>query len=147
MFQLLNGLLFLLLQDPAATVDAVKSSETPVVTPAAAETASVVDESAAAASTDSKTNATDAEKTAAPVTEAKADDGKTKSDGVPAGESKDGADGGTAKPSSTVGENTAKELPVAGSGAWVAWLILLLVIAVPSCFRSRCTGLGSPLSL
>ena len=131
MFQLLNGLLFLLLQDPAATVDAVKSSETPVVTPAAAETASVVDESAAAASTDSKTNATDAEKTAAPVTEAKADDGKTKSDGVPAGESKDGADGGTAKPSSTVGENTAKELPVAGSGAWIAWLILLLVIAVP----------------
>ena len=37
MFQLLNGLLFLLLQDPTAAVDAAKAVETPVVDAVAGE--------------------------------------------------------------------------------------------------------------
>ena len=121
MFQLLNGLLILLLQDPATTVDAAKSAETTVSVP----TDSAPQEKADNTAADSKSTAEDA--SAAPVAAPVVAD-----------------DDATAKAAefqkATVVDNDAESvveaadeaaLPAARDNSWVAWLIFLLVIAVP----------------
>jgi len=140
MFQLLNGLLFLLLQDPtaAAAADAAKAVETPVVTPA--DTA--VQDTAASAPKEA-TGAVDTVPSVADEVEVKekaddaassiVDEAKARSDAAfDAATTKaieDAAAANKGVVESADGETDAQ--PAAASKAWVAWLILLLVIAVP----------------
>ena len=135
MFQLLNGLLFLLLQDPSAAADEVKAVETIVVPPAATavedaaasapeETAGAVDSSAGAVDDDAKAKAADAASSIV-------DDARAKAAEFEAATTK-AIDDAAAKDG--VVETTAAEVaaaPAAASKAWVAWFILLLVITVP----------------
>lgn len=117
MFQLLNGLLFLLLQDPAATVDAVKTAETPLVIPVDTAPQATADELASKAEADEKSKATEAA-------------AKEFTDAATKASSDPGTDEGTEKSSVKAADETA-ELELPPSQAWVAWLILLLVIVVP----------------
>lgn len=136
MFQLLNGLLFLLLQDPTAAADEAKAVETTVVTPAATavedaaastqkETAVVVDPSASAAD--------EVKEESAGSTSSIVDTARARSDeAFDAAMTKDidaevDARVGVIEPA----EGESDVPPAAASQAWVAWLILLLVIAVP----------------
>lgn len=120
MFQLLNGLLFLLLQDPATAVDAAKAAETTVSAPADSAPQEKADTSAAdSKSADEKTSAP----TTAPTVEkddaaAKADEFLKETGGDKAGDSIDDAP-------------EEATLPAARDNSWVAWLIFLLVLAVP----------------
>ncbi len=139
MFQLLNGLLFLLLQDPAATADEVKSVETPVVAPADEKAAPVAEKSAAPVAEDEKATtdgdgksaASDKAATADAATtdnakatiddaskEAEVADTKTKSDDA-------------AKDDAAVSKADDAEPPLPASRAWIAWLILAMVVVIP----------------
>jgi len=117
MFQLLNGLLFLLLQDPANTVDAAKVIETTV----SAQADSAPQENAESTTADSKSTAEDAS-TAAALPTAPADDATAKA----------AAEFQKATDDVAVVEAADEPVPPAASGtSWVAWFIFLLVIAVP----------------
>ncbi len=119
MFQLLNGLLFLLLQDPAITVDAAKAVETTVATPAD----SAPQEKAESSAEDAKS--TDADASIAPPA-APADEVSAKA----AAEFQKA--NGEAEGTVAVVKATDESLPPAATDhSWVAWLIFLLVIAVP----------------
>ena len=122
MFQLLNGLLFLLLQDPTAAVDAAKSVETPVVTPAA----TAVQDTAASVVNDEKKKP----RTLRPVSlTTLRQDLMLHSMPPPIRAMTDAA---AAKEGVIESTDAEAELPPAAPGkAWVAWVILLLVIAVP----------------
>jgi len=147
MFQLLNGLLFLLLQDPTAVADEAKSAETTVVTPAATavedaaasapkEAAGAVDAAAASAADPSTADASavDEVKEKAPdAASSIVDDAKARSDAAfDAATSKALDDAAAEKEGVIESADAESALPPAAAGnAWVAWLILLLVIAVP----------------
>ncbi len=136
MFQLLNGLLFLLLQDPTAAADAEKAVETTVATPAAI---AVQDAATSAPKEDAGAiepvaNAADEVKEkAAEEAPSIVDDAKARSDAAfDAATTKD-IDEAVAAKTGVIEPADAKvdAPPAAPSNAWVAWLILLLVIAVP----------------
>jgi len=157
MFQLLNGLLFLLLQNPAATADEVKSVETPAVAPVdekaapvaeKAETPSpapVAEDEKSKTNDDGKSAPSDAAATAGAATTEDAktktvDDGKdadsdtkTKSDDAAKDDAAkdDAAKDDAAKDDAAISKADAEEPPLPASQAWIAWLILLLVIVVP----------------
>ncbi len=122
MFQLLNGLLFLLLQDPTAAADAAKAVETPVVTPAV----TAAEDAAAGVVADEK------EKVAEPASSV-VDEAKSRSDAAfDAATSKSAEDSAAASEDVIESADAKADVPPAApSKAWVAWLILLLVIAVP----------------
>lgn len=135
MFQLLNGLLFLLLQDPTAAVDESKAVETSVVTPAATaveeaavsapkEAPSLVDTADTAANT-----ADEVKEKAAETASSIVDDAKARFDAATTKSIDDAA--ATKKGVIESADPEADVPPATASNAWVAWLILLLVIAVP----------------
>ncbi len=136
MFQLLNGLLFLLLQDPTAAADEAKAVESTVVTPAATAvedaaasapkgTAGAVDTAASAVDDDVKPKAADAASSIV-------DDAKARSDAAFEAATTKSIDDAAAKEGVIEAAEAEADLPpAAASKAWVAWLILLLVIAIP----------------
>ena len=135
MFQLLNGLLFLLLQDPTAAEEVAKSVETTAVTPATA-----VEDVAASAPQEPAGGVKTATPDAVPVREKAADgassivdEAKARSDAAfDAATTQDIADAAVATEGVIEPADGEANLPPAGpDNAWVAWLILLLVIAVP----------------
>ena len=114
MFQLLNGLLFLLLQDPSAAVDAAKPVETPAVAPAEA------------AATDGAAATKDAEQPSQETEKSIVDDARARSDAA--------FDAATDVAGASTSTDTVKEAelpPMEPGKAGVAWLILLLVVFVP----------------
>ncbi len=118
MFQLLNGLLFLLLQDPATTVDAAKAVETTV----SAQADSAPQKKADSSTADSKSTAEDASAAppAAPAVDATAKAAEFQKAN------------GEAEGTVAIVEAANESLPPAATDhSWVAWLIFLLVIAVP----------------
>ncbi len=154
MFQLLSGLLFLLLQDPTTAADAAKALETPVVTPAgtvveeaATSTVDEVKEKAllpVSPTRDSSAVASDVdqvkEKTAgnADTTSSIVDDAKARSDAAFDEANASVKDAGK----EVVAESADASIPPAApSQAWVAWLILLLVIAVPILLANILSGM------
>lgn len=125
MFQLLNGLLFLLLQDPAAAAEAVKAVDTPVASSAEA-TDSVNDEKA--------TGATAADADDKAVNETTSTVGETDEvDKAVTEFQKNNSDDDAEKTDTGALAETADGTlpPTAPDQSWIAWVILLLVIAVP----------------
>ncbi|MBC7967672.1 MAG: hypothetical protein H7Z17_17290, partial [Fuerstia sp.] len=150
MFQLLNGLLFLLLQDPTAAVDAAKTVETTVAAPAAA----AVQDAAASAVDEVKDKAADPVASEVDQVEEKAadnadaassidDDAKARSDAAfDAATSKEADDEKATKEGVIESAGATADMPPAApSTAWVAWLILLLVIAVPILLSNVLAGM------
>lgn len=121
MFQLLHGLLFLLLQDPAAAADAAKALEPSAAVSAAAVNGEEAVKETASAVKDKATNVADEASNLI-------DNAKARSDAAFQAETTNKDNSASESVSSSTDTD---DVPPASGKAWVAWLILLLVVAVP----------------
>jgi SecD/SecF fusion protein len=123
MFQLLHGLLFLLLQDPSAVADAAKALE-----PSAAVSTATID--GEEATNDATSVVTDDKEEVVDQSSSLIDDAKARSDAAFQSDSK--SENNSAAETESISSGIDIEtVPLESGKAWVAWFILLMVIVVP----------------